>query len=327
MSLYLTQLGLVAAALATSGWLTDLTLWKANPGPGAEVRRVTEIRYCDGPPQEVHRHRLDLFLPKDRKNYPVIVLVHGGAWLLGDNRCCGLYSSVGEFLASRGIGVVLPNYRLSPQVKHPEHVKDIARAVAWTHRHISEYGGNPNQLFLVGHSAGGHLVALLATDEKYLKAEGLAGKNIRGVVGVSGVYHIPPGNVEATLGGSFRLDQLFPPRGTTSKWVNWGGIPLSVNVYGAGFGDDAKVRADASPINHVRSGLPPFLLVNAENELPTLANMAEEFCKALKQNGCDARRTVVRERNHNSVLFCAIQSSDPMAKALEAFVAEHGRDP
>jgi acetyl esterase/lipase len=326
MVLYLTQLSLIAAALTTSGWLTDLTLWKPSHEPGGEVRRVSGVSYCDGPRESADRHRLDLFLPKDRQNYPVIVLVHGGAWLLGDNRCCGLYSSVGEFLASRGIGVVLPNYRLSPQVKHPEHVKDVAKAVAWTHRHIAEYGGNADQLFLVGHSAGGHLVALLATDEKYLKAEGLNSGIIRGVIGVSGVYHIPPGSVEATLGGSFRLDQLFPLRGPSSKVASWGGVPLHVNVYGAGFGDDAKVRADASPINHVRPGLPPFLLVNAENELPTLAGMTEEFSSALKKSGCEFHRLMIKERNHNSVLFCVIQSSDPLAQAMEAFVVRCSRD-
>src|SRR5262249_56357633 len=85
----------------------------------------------------------------------------------GDNRCCGLYSAVGEFLARQGIGVVLPNYRLSPEVKHPEHVKDIARAFAWTRAHIAQYGGDPDKIFLAGHSAGAHLVALPSTPRPY----------------------------------------------------------------------------------------------------------------------------------------------------------------
>jgi acetyl esterase/lipase len=325
MSLALTQLGVIAAALATSIGFRDLTLWTPNHEPGCEVLRVKDVTYCTGARQDADRHCLDLFLPKDRKDFPVIVLVHGGAWCVGDNRCCGLYSSVGEFLASRGIGVVLPNYRLSPHVKHPEHVKDVARAIAWTHNHIAEYGGNPAHLFLVGHSAGGHLVALLATDEKYLNAEGLAHKNIRGVVGVSGVYRITPGKVEATLGGSFRLDEMFPLRSTTSTPSNRGGIHLSVNVYAVGFGDDPQVRADASPINHVHPGLPPFLLINAENDLPTLPGMAEEFFQALKENGCEACRAVIPGRNHNSVFFCAMQSSDLVARAIEEFVRSHSR--
>src|SRR5262249_14683330 len=155
-----------------------------------------------------------------KKDYPVVILVHGGAWMLGDNRCCGLYSSVGEFLASQGIGAVLPNYRLSPGVKHPEHIKDLARAFAWTRNHIAEHGGNPERIFLVGHSAGGHLVALLATDEKYLNAEGCRAADIKGVVGISGVYNIPPGKLDVHLFGgssdSMNFDKISPLRGDSS---------------------------------------------------------------------------------------------------------------
>jgi acetyl esterase/lipase len=324
MALYLSQLSLLAIAL-TSGWLPDVTLWRpANHESGCDVQRIKDVPYCHA--DDVDRHRLDMFLPKDRKNYPVVVLVHGGAWCVGDNRCYGLYSSVGEYLASRGIGVVLPNYRLSPHVKHPEHIQDIASAVAWTYRHIRECDGNPEQLFLVGHSAGGHLVALLATDEKYLKAEGLSTDTIRGVVGVSGVYRIAPGKVEATVGGSFRLDQVFPVRSTTSKAGGGFGIPLSVNVFGAAFGDVPQERADASPINHVRAGLPRFLLVNAENDLPTLDRIAEDFYQALKTEGCEACRKVFAGRNHSSVFFCAMQPSDPVAQAIEEFVFGQGRN-
>src|SRR5262249_36539523 len=156
----------------------------------------------------------DLFLPEGKKDFPVVVLVHGGAWVMGDNRCCGLYTAVAEWLAGQGIGVVVPNYRLSPFVKNPQHVRDVARAVAWAQDHIEDYGGRPECMFLVGHSAGGHLVALLATDETYLKEAGARPADIKGVVAVSGVYHIPPGKAEITLGGSgpdaAGIEQLLP---------------------------------------------------------------------------------------------------------------------
>src|SRR5262249_15252477 len=147
------------------------------PTPAAEdaceVERVRNVRYYDGKDAQGHAHSLDMYLPKGRRDYPVVMFVHGGTWVHGDNRCCGVYSSVGEFLAAHGIGAVMPNYRLSPGVKHPEHVRDVARAFAWMHAHIAEHGGDPDRLYLAGHSAGGHLVSLVATDEKYLKAEGL----------------------------------------------------------------------------------------------------------------------------------------------------------
>jgi acetyl esterase/lipase len=315
--------------------VTDLVLWRPQePAPGKtfEVECLRDITYYKGPGADAHRHLLDLFLPKGQKDYPVVVLVHGGAWIMGDNRCCGLYSAVGEFLARQGIGVALPNYRLSPGVKHPEHIKDVARAFAWVKAHVSEHGGRPDQLFLAGHSAGGHLVALLASDDRYLKAEGMTLADIRGVIAFNGVYRIPPGRFSATLGGdsdlAFHFDELMPFRClTTHPRFVLPGIPLRLNVFGPAFGDDPQVRADASPINHVRPGLPPFLLICGDNDLPTLADMAEEFYTALLQQGDEAHLLRVEGRNHNSALFRLSEPGDPVAQAVLEFIHRHIGDP
>jgi acetyl esterase/lipase len=325
------RLGFVVLALVLgllpSCRLTDVPLWGPPATPG-EVVCVRDVVYWTGPGADTHRHTLDLFLPNDRTNFPVVVLVHGGAWIVGDNRCCGLYSSIGEFLARQGIGAVLPNYRLSPGVRHPEHVKDVARAVAWTCRHIAEYGGRADQLFLVGHSAGGHLVSLLTTDPQYLRAEDVNPANIRGVVGISGVYCLPPGKVDVTLGGpsaaAFRVDELFPLRGDIStECPGLSGIPLTVNPYGLAFGNDPCCRQNASPIHHVRPGLPPFLLINAAHDLPTLPEMADDFRRALVDQGDEAEILRVAERNHNSILFRAVEPDDPVARAVLDFVRRH----
>ena len=254
------------------------------------------------------------------------MLVHGGGWDQGDNRCCGLYSSVGHFLASQGIGAVLPNYRLTPAVAHPEHARDVARAVRWTRDHIAEYGGAPDRIFLMGHSAGGHLVALLATDASYLKAEGLNVRDLKGVIAVSGVYRIPPGKMEVFLGGSgsrsLRPDQELPLRGETGPLPMLAALGMSVKVdaFGPPFGDSPKGRADASPVNHVRRGLPPFLILVAENDLPTFAEMAAEFHKALLREGCAARLLQINQRNHNSLMFSIIRPDDPAARAVLTFL-------
>lgn len=312
----------------------SIQLWKPAPALAADagaVERVRNVAYYAGTDADARRHRLDLYLPKGKKDYPVVVLVHGGAWMMGDNRHYGLCSSVGEFLASRGIGAALPNYRLSPGVKHPEHVKDVARAVAWVRTHLPEYGADASRLFLVGHSAGGHLVSLLATDETYLKAEGLRSTDLSGVVSISGVYRIPTGKLALALGGSkpesFRLEEIAPLRGGGGFWSKLPrlpGIGMNLNVFGPVFGNDAMVRAAASPLNHVRAGLPPFLIVTAEKDLPTLTGPAGEFHRALLAQGNESEFLNVEKRNHNSVMFSAIEANDPVAKAMLEFVGRHG---
>ncbi len=326
----------VALLLALSACrVTDWQLWQ--PGEPAAtacaVERIRDVSYYGGPQADLVRHRLDLFLPKGKKDYPVVILVHGGAWMLGDNRCCGLYSSVGEYLASQGIGAVLPNYRLSPFVKHPEHIKDVARAFAWTKNHIAEHGGKPDRIFLVGHSAGGHLVALLATDEQYLKAHGCRTADIQGVVCLSGVYRIPAGKADVELGGNsplaLRLDEMSPLRGAGAKAEPMGndksGLPFSLNIFGPVFGNDPQARASASPVTHVRKGLPPFLFLNADKDLPLLPGMAQEMHETLLQHGCESRLLKIDGRNHNSLMFKAIESGDPVARHIVDFVRSHSQ--
>jgi acetyl esterase/lipase len=309
--------------------VTDIPFWGPATAPeGAlEVERIYGVPYRDDAQADELRHRLDLFLPKGKKDYPVVVLVHGGAWMSGDNRSCGLYSAVGEFLASRGIGAVLPNYRLSPTCKHPDHIHDLAKAFAWTRAHIGAYGGNPDQMVLVGHSAGGHLVALLATDESYLAAEDVPTSAIKGVVAISGVYHIPNVAQEYTLGGSgeyaFHLKQMIPIRGSvddSQPLCQLPGIPLKLNVFAPVFGYDPLTREDASPVFHVRPDLPPFLLFSASEDLPSLPGMAREFHRKLLDAGCSSQLITVAERNHNTIMFRALTEADPVGGAMLEFI-------
>ncbi len=312
--------------------LMRIRLWgplTPRPPDALKVDEQLDIAYRNDSKADSFRHRLDLFVPRGKKDFPVAVLVHGGSWFMGDNCCGGLYTSVGQFLASRGIGAVLPNYRLSPAVQHPAHVQDVASAVAWTRKRIGHYGGDPERIYLMGHSAGGHLVSLLASDESYLKAEGLSAANIKGVISVSGVYHIPPGSRDWTLGGSgprsVRLDQNSPVRGERGAWLDWTlpGIPIRLDPFGIAFGNDPKLRASASPLTHVRLGLPPFLILTAADDLPGQQDQADEFQQALNRAEVKVRQVKVDRRNHASVMFSAIGLDDPVAQAVLEFV---GRD-
>ncbi len=255
-----------------------------------EVRAERNITYYDGPDADKIKHRLDLYLPKGKSDFPVVMFVHGGAWMFGDKDFFGAHEAIGRMFARHGIGSAVISYRLSPAVKHPEHIKDVARAFAWVHANIKKYGGRPDELFVCGHSAGGHLVSLLATDESYLKAEGLSLNDIKGVMPISGVYLIP------------------------DKWLT------SV------FGEDAAVRKAASPLRDIHAGCPPFCILYGDDDFPTCNVVSERFCKALEDDKVPAESHEIKKRSHISIITEAAKDDDPCAKLMVDFVNKHVGD-
>ncbi|MCY2988085.1 MAG: alpha/beta hydrolase [Planctomycetota bacterium] len=154
-----------------------------------EVNAVKDQAYYTGPGADPDKNKLDLYLPKRKQGFPILVFVHGGGYQKGDRK---EGQTVGQVLAARGVGVAVISYRLYPQVKHPGQIQDVARAFAWIKANAGRQGGRSSAVFVGGHSAGAHLAALLATDESYLQAETLSLKDIRGVVALSGGYRIQP---------------------------------------------------------------------------------------------------------------------------------------
>ena len=233
------------------------------------------------------RHQLDVYRPKGQGNCPVVFFVHGGGWAMASkDEVLGIYGygTIGRCLAERGLVVVMPNYRLSPGVKHPEHIQDVARAFAWTCQNVADYGGDPERIFVAGHSAGGHLVSLLATDPTYLKAVGRSEKDIQGVIGVSGVYRLEDLDLKELIPGHCKcLDKCNP----------------IVSV----FGSDPEVLKEASPIYHVRAGLPPFLLLSAGLDYCPLRTMSKDFAAALKDKDCEVQTKIIAWRTHETMVF------------------------
>ena len=135
------------------------------------------------------RQQLDVYSPKDAQDRPVVVFFYGGSWTAGRR---GLYRFVGAALAERGIVTVVPDYRLYPQVKFPVFLDDGALAVAWVQKHAQEFGGDPQRIVLMGHSAGGHEAAFLAYDRQLLQKAGARPESIVGLVGLSGPYALEP---------------------------------------------------------------------------------------------------------------------------------------
>jgi acetyl esterase/lipase len=292
---------------------------KVAAAKGFQVQVVRDVAYRDlAPGEEARRNKnkLDLYLPRGEKGFPVLLFIHGGAWVHGDKNQFGLYSTFANHWAHYGVGVVVANYRLSPGVKHPEHVKDVAKALAWTHKNISKYGGRSDQIFLNGHSAGGHLVALLATDYSYLKAEGVPPQAIKGVMPISGVYRIH--NIELNAG-------LVPDSADKERTARR--LRMGAALVNSIFGSDSASRKAASPLTYVRPGLPPFLVIHADNDLPLLGAMAQEFAAALKGKGCEVCTLEVAHRSHMSVFLKASKDDDPAGKGMLEFMEKHTGKP
>jgi len=158
------------------------------PPPRPRTINITKnISYADGDPTDANEHKLDLYLPKDRKTFPTMVLYPGWSWRNGDRSG---YADLGDRFASAGIGVVIPSYRPMPHAPHPAQIEDAAAAFAWVYQNIASYGGDPSRIYIVGHSAGGHLAALLALDPQYLKKFDISTSAIHGVASLSGIYDV-----------------------------------------------------------------------------------------------------------------------------------------
>ncbi len=153
---------------------------------GAETIASRDIRYADS---NDPLHTLDIYTCRNFNKAPVFVFIHGGGWNKRDKDEVG---SQPKLFNSSGMIVVSLNYRLAPAIRHPENVRDVASAIAWLHKNIAKLGGDPNRIFLMGHSAGSHLAALVATDERYLAAHGLHRNQLAGVISLDGsAFDIP----------------------------------------------------------------------------------------------------------------------------------------
>jgi len=244
--------GLLAALSAGCG---KLAFMAANvPASFGAHRRHANIAYGSHP-----RHRLDVYVPEPKSATdsapptarPLVVFWHGGRWSFGDK---SEYRFVGAALAELGCVAVLPNYRLYPDVKMPGFMDDAARAGRWAALHAGEYGADVNRLYLTGHSAGAHLAALVTLDPRYFAADGQPPPSIAGVIGLSGPYDFLPLK-EADVQDMFGPPENYP---------------------------------QSQPINFVRSGAPPMLLIHGQGDETVRPKNSINFAAALHAAGVPA---------------------------------------
>lgn len=263
-----------------------------------------EISYASAPDLANAKRKLDLRLPEHPAAAPVIVMIHGGGWSIGDKNYdnCNLDSDKAALFTGMGYIFVTINYRLSPEIKHPEHVRDVAMAIAWIHNNIATYGGNPDRIYLMGHSAGAHLAALVAIDPRYLREYNISPSFLKGVILLDGAgYDIPR---------------------QTTKMLKAG---LLYRWYIAAFTTDKATQIDASPATHVRNGnpTPPFLMfyLSQRNDA---REQNELLAAKLTANGFRAQLVPVKGKTHRSINSDIGTPDDIVSAAIVKFLAANG---
>lgn len=237
-------------------------------------RRVKNLAYvaADAPDFDTERHRLDVYTPRrsSATKRPVVVFIHGGSWNSGSKN---IYWFIGRQLAKQGVVAVVINYRLAPAVEVPAMANDAARAVRWTQQHIADYGGDPARIYVMGHSAGAGLAALLATDTRYFTELGLRTNPINGAI-----LDDPA--------GLDMYDYL-----TKMEYPN-------DRQYLVPFGQNPAVWKAVSPMYHVSTDSPPMLLFVGGKTYPSIASSSEKFRQKLQALGVQHQFTPIPGKKH-----------------------------
>ena len=247
------------------------------------------------------RHVLDVYSPKGAKNLPVVFWIHGGGWQTGDKTSVQLKP---QFFQDQGFVFVSTNYRLLPDVDMGTIVRDVAKSVRWVHDHIAEHGGDPERIFIMGHSAGAQLAALICTDDRYLKAEGLSLKMIKGCVPVDGDTYDVPAIIETA---------------ETRRRVHH--LPQAKFGHREKFGNSEEKHRDFSAVTHVAKdkGISPFLILHVADHPDTTAQ-AQRLGNVLKEAGLPVTVFGGKETNHNKLNENLGLPDDLATKALLEFL-------
>lgn len=202
----------------------------------AKYAFLRDLSYVDSSEKDEYRKercKLDIYYPENKKDYPTIVWFHGGGLEVGAK-------DLPDELKNKGIAVVSANYRLSPKAKNPAYIEDAAEAIAWVFKNIEQYGGNPDRIYISGHSAGGYLALIVGLDKSYLQKHNIDADRIKGLLPISGQT-----NTHYTI----RKER---------------GLPMNLPVID-----------EYAPLNKARENCPPTLLITGDRKLEMTARYEE----------------------------------------------------
>ncbi len=259
-----------------------------------EVELLADLPYrTRGELSEYERERckLDVYLPKEKKDFATLIWFHGGGLKNGDKSPKLSGDSVDAALfatsfAEIGIAVVVPNYRLSPKATFPAYIQDAAAAVMWVKQQMPKHGGDSKKVFVGGHSAGGYLALMLAMDPHYLTDIGAAANDIAGVLSVSG---------QTMTHYTVREER--------------------------GIGKHTITADEAAPVYFARADTPPILALYADGDLPARAEENAYFVALMKD--AKNKRIIgqkIQDRNHSTIASEIKNANDPTRKAMLEFM-------
>lgn len=248
------------------------------PDNGNQISR--DIAYGTEP-----RQRLDIYAPAMAKgSAPVVVFLYGGSWKKGER---AQYRFVGEALAERGFVAVLPDYRVYPEARFPAFVEDAAHALSWVTGNIDKWAGDSDRLYLMGHSAGAHIAALLTLDERYMLAVGLPRDAVKGTIGLAGPYAFDP----------LAYDNIRP-------------------IF-AHLSDPNAAR----PVNFVDGTEPPMLLLHGADDVTVRPINSTALFQAIRGAGGKAKSLVYPDVGHSSILLSLAGPLRNLSPAFDDSVA------
>jgi acetyl esterase/lipase len=215
------------------------------------------------------RQQLDVYVPHGLTGpAPVLLFFYGGGWQGGDRTN---YLAFGQAFAGAGIVTAVADYRLYPQVKYPGFVEDAAGALAWLHGHAAEYGGDPQHIFVSGHSAGAYNAVMLASEPKFIESHGGRLDWIRGAIGIAGPYNF---------------------------------LPMSDPIYVDMF--HGTNNTDSMPVYHLTGKRPPMLLVTGGEDSTVAPSNTESMAAKLKSFGSEVREIHYRGIGHVGVILSLV---------------------
>lgn len=242
---------------------------------------------------------LTVYAPrKKRGTYPVFVFIHGGSWRSGNKE---KYIPLGKRFARKGLVTVIIDYPLSPTYKVHAMGKASAKAVNWVHTHIGEYGGDPDRIFVSGHSAGGHLAALISVRDEYFDSVGVAENPIRGAV------LIDPAGLDMY---TYLVEANNAP-GTS---------------HNRSFTDDPQVWKDTSPMYHLHGDMPPMMIMVGGRTEPSIIQGSERFMEAHQPFEPIPRYYLQKRKKHIPMILQFLYTPSRAYRWVLGFIHEIGDD-